>query len=119
LSKPIHLCIKSRNLIIDDKRIENIYHILVGKDKSYDWIHEFLNFVTLFESHRNSNKASSLSNQNPIKMKLELIFILCNLICYNLLKIKPVETTNIIKMIIQVYNIILKFTNINIINLRY
>jgi len=102
LAKPIHLCIKSRNVSIDDKRIENIYHLLVGKDKNFDWIHEFLNFVTLFESHRKSNTKNSINDQNPIKMKLELILILCNLICYNLLKIKPDETKKIIEMIIKV-----------------
>ena len=102
INPPVNLCIKSRKVLTDDLRVDEIYHILVGKSKTYDWLHEFLRIMNEldFGNYFDYNQ----KNTNSLKYKLKLILILQNLISYNLLKSDFDKTKIILEYIIQEKN---------------
>ncbi len=100
INPPVNLCIKSRKVITDDIRVDEIYHVLVGKSKNYDWLHEFLKFMNDVDF----GNYFDFNQTNNLKYKLKLIIILLNLISYNLLKSDFDKTKTILKMIINQEN---------------
>lgn len=102
IDPPVNLCIKSRKVITDDIRVDEIYHVLVGKSKNYDWLHEFLKFMNDVDF----GNYFDFNQTNNLKYKLKLIIILLNLISYNLLKSEFEKTKTILEMIISQENYI-------------
>lgn len=102
INPPVNLCIKSRKVITDDIRVDEIYHVLVGKSKNYDWLHEFLKFMNDVDF----GNYFDFNQTNNLKYKLKLIIILLNLISYNLMKSDFEKTKTILEMIISQENYI-------------
>ena len=100
INPPVNLCIKSRKVITDDIRVDEIYHVLVGKSKNHDWLHEFLKFMNDVDF----GNYFDFNQTNNLKYKLKLIIILLNLISYNLLKSDFEKTKTILEMIINKEN---------------
>lgn len=94
---PVNLSINSRKVLTDDIRGEEIYNVLVGKSKNFDWIHEFLKLMNDIDF----GNYFDLNQKNNLKYKLKLIIILLNLISYNLLKSDFEKTKLILEMFMK------------------
>jgi hypothetical protein len=96
--------LRSKKIVNQDNRVNDIFKNLFGASKHEDWLHEFIKFITNFDVS-SGNIHKSLTELISIKYKIKMALILFFIVSYNLLKINFEITKNFLeKLLSKKYN---------------